>query len=329
MSNQKIKILQNILKAKGKFDLAIKFENAYMEDYQIDSWNRIVGEVRIYVNPIYFLDLNGLTIDNRSLILQIINGFFNNYEEIENFQFAINDNIPQAIINDAIYIFVDESGDMDFSSKGSKYYMFSFLVKNRPFQLHEYIANYRYELLERNLDPLSQNKILDIEAFHACEDNKYIRGKIFEIIETFPIDAVKTYSYILEKAKVNPDKRAKKEVFYAENLAYAITHLLDKIGIDKNFVIITDRLPVESNKKLQIKALKTGISEYLKSCKKQLRYTIHHHCSASSSNLQIVDYICWAINRKYEHDDDTYYKRIKKYLIEEEVVTKDRKVLHY
>ena len=31
------------------------------------------------------------------------------------------------------YIFVDEAGDMDFSARGSQYYMFSFLVKKRPF----------------------------------------------------------------------------------------------------------------------------------------------------------------------------------------------------
>jgi len=42
-------------------------------------------------------------------------------------------------MNKIIYIFVDEAGDMDFSAKGSKYYMFNFLIKSRPFRLHEYL----------------------------------------------------------------------------------------------------------------------------------------------------------------------------------------------
>jgi hypothetical protein len=212
-------------------------------------------------------------------------------------------------MNEMVYIFVDEAGDMDFSPKGSKHYMFNFLVKTRPFQLHEHIASYRYDLLERNLDPMV-DKRLDIEAFHACEDNKYIRQRMFEIISTFTPDAVQVYSYILEKPKVNPTKRKENAVFYIDNLTYAITQLLDKIGIDQNFIIITDRLLLQANKNT-------------------LRYTLHHHCSASSSNLQIIDYIGWAINRKYEHGDGSYYEMIKKYLLEEEVMTKDRTEMHY
>ena len=36
-----------------------------------------------------------------------------------------------------------------------------------------------------------------IYAFHACEDNKYIKEEIFNIISTFNKDSVKSYSYIL------------------------------------------------------------------------------------------------------------------------------------
>lgn len=236
--------------------------------------------------------------------------------------------LSPSAISDAVYIFVDEAGDMDFSQKGSKHYMFNFLVKTRPFQLHEYIANYRYELLERNLDPFVK-EVLDIEAFHACEDNRYIRQKMFEIVSTFTKEAVQVYSYILEKPKVHPDKRRERSVFYVDNLMFAITKLLDKIQIDRNFIIVTDRLPVLANKNAQIKALKKGIKSYLKTNGKNLRYTIHHHCSASSSNLQIIDYIGWAINRKYEHNDPSYYEMIKQYLLEEEVMTKDRVEVHY
>ena len=139
--------------------------------------------------------------------------------------------------NDVAYIFVDEAGDMDFSSKGSKYYMFNFLVKQRPFRVHEHIANYRYSLLERNLDP-SNGSRLDIEYFHAHNDNKYIKDELFGIISTFEKDKVKVYSYILEKPKVNPNKRKEKERFYIDNLNYSIQMLLDKLQIDKNFIII-------------------------------------------------------------------------------------------
>ncbi len=63
--------------------------------------------------------------------------------------------------------------------------------------------------------------------------------------------------------------------------------------------------------------------------KQEYRDDIFHHCSASSANLQIVDYISWAVFRKYERSDDSYYQKISQYLIDEEVMTKDRKENHY
>ncbi len=229
---------------------------------------------------------------------------------------------------DTVYVFVDEAGDMDFSAKGSKYYMFNFLIKKRPFNLHETISNYRYSLLERNLDPLNDRR-LNIEAFHACEDNKYIKDELFNLISTFDKSNVKSYSYILEKPKVVPSKTKEKDRFYIDNLTLAIQQLLDKLKIDKNFVIITDRLPVQKNKNKQVGALKKGIKEYIKNNDLNIRYDIFHHCSASSVNLQIVDYISWAIFRKYERDQDNYYKKIEQYLIDVDNMTKHREVNHY
>ncbi len=59
------------------------------------------------------------------------------------------------------------------------------------------------------------------------------------------------------------------------------------------------------------------------------RYDIFHHCSASSANLQIIDYIGWAVYRKYEHGDDKYYEKVKKYILEEDIVTKNRGIKYY
>ena len=75
--------------------------------------------------------------------------------------------------------------------------------------------------------------------------------------------------------------------------------------------------------------MKKGIKGYIKERKLAIRYDIFHHCSASSSNLQVVDYISWAIFRKYEHKDGSYYNNIQKYLFDEELMTKDAEVIHY
>ena len=323
--NSHIKIIQNILKKKNRYDLALKIENCYFEDYQIDN---NVGEIKLFVHPNNFLDFKELNKEDELLFIELFNALPHNYNEVESVIFAIDTKRVIENVSDTVYIFVDEAGDMDFSPKGSKHYMFNFLVKKRPFDLHEYIATYRYTLLERNLDPLNGNR-LDIESFHAHNDNKYIKNELFNIISTFDENSVKLYSYILEKPKVAPEKRKEKDKFYINNLNHSIQMLLDKIGIKSNVIIITDNLPVHKNKAKQIGALKKGLKEYIKRNKLNIRYDIFHHCSASSANLQIVDYMGWAIYKKYEHKQDAFYNKISKYLIDEDIMTKDRTENYY
>ena len=326
MSRENIKIVQNILKASKRFDLAVKLEKAYYALRVIeerDEWQKCTLDM--YVHPNCYMELSASKNDKQ--LIHICQGLFDSYIHIDNIEFKINQELQIENITDTTYIFVDESGDMNFTATGSKYYMFNFLVKKRPFTLHEYIANYRYELLEKTLDPLMVKRI-NIEYFHAHNDNKHIKNELFNIISTFDTEAVKVYSYILEKEKVQPDKREQKEHFYIDNLIYSIGKLLEKIEINSNFIIITDSLPVAQNRKKQEKALKVGVAKYLKEHKLHIRY-IFHHCSASSSNLQIIDYIGWAVYKKYEHGDDGFYKKIEKYIVAEDIVTKNRGIKYY
>ena len=332
MNKKNIKFIQNILKKQNRYDLAIKFENSFYEYFDENEYNGFdnFGGINIYVNSNYYSELYDINEDDKQLLLKLFNGLSNSYESIVSIKFMIDTTIQVDNFDDIVYIFVDESGNMDFTSKGSKYFMFNFLIKKRPFNLHTPISNYRYSLLEKNLDPLKGNdRRLNIESFHACKDNKYIKEEIFNIISTFDENSVKAYSYILEKPKVTPSKRKQQDEFYIDNLTYAIKQLLDLLKIDKNFIIITDNLPIKKNEKAQIKALKQGVSEYIEINNLNLRYDIFHHCSASSVNLQIVDYISWAIFRKYEHNQDMFYDKIEKYIIKIDNMTKEKDTNHY
>lgn len=329
-SKKHIHIIQNILKKQNRYDLSIKLENAHYKHYWIDGWNGGIGGVDISVHPNNYMELNQLSDEDRDLLIELFNGLPHEYSSLEGVGFSIDTNITIENISDAIYIFVDEAGDIDFSKKGSKYYMFTFLIKTRPFNLHETISSYRYSLLERNLNPLNTNGgRIDIEYFHACYDNKHIKNEIFRLISTFDKKSVKAYSYMLEKPKVLPEKVINKDSFYIDNLEFAIKKLLDKLKIQKDFIIITDRLPVHKNKNMQIKGLKQGIKEYIEDKSLGIKYDIFHHHSASSVNLQIVDYMSWAIFRKHEHKDPSYFNRIKEYFIDIDDMTKDREKIHY
>ncbi len=327
MQNNDIKTIQNLLIQKDKYTLSLKLDGASYNLRLFHKENGISGMIlELYVHPNHYLALDSLCQSEKDMLKSLFAGFVDSSIFIKCIEIKIAKEKKIQNTGDTVYIFVDESGDMDFTSKGSKHYLFTFLVKKRPFTLHEHISNYRYSLLERNLDP-STDKRLDIEAFHACDDNKHIREKVFDIIASFDNKLVRSYSYVLEKPKVQPAKRQDKDKFYINNLNLAIKKLLNKIEINKDFIIITDRLPFKRKK--HTPTLKKGIKEYIKTNKLSIRYDIFHHSSASSINLQVVDYISWAIFRKYERNEDKYYKKIEKYLITIDNMTKNIEKQHY
>jgi hypothetical protein len=57
-----------------------------------------------------------------------------------------------------LYIFLDEAGNLDFSSNGTKYFLLTSVTKERPFLAYKEMTELKYDLVEQGLD---------IEYFHA------------------------------------------------------------------------------------------------------------------------------------------------------------------
>ena len=60
----------------------------------------------------------------------------------------------------------------------------------------------------------------------------------------------------------------------------------------------------------------------LKSRNIKLEIEIEHKFSYSSNELQVIDFVVWSINRKFNTGDDSYYK-----IIEEKIANKDSMIL--
>jgi len=94
MSNIKIQTIQNILKNCNRYDLALKLENCYFEDYMIDSCNGGIGEVNIFTHPNNFLFFKDkLSEDDKNLLIKIFDGLPHEYYEIQSIKFSIDTSI--------------------------------------------------------------------------------------------------------------------------------------------------------------------------------------------------------------------------------------------
>jgi hypothetical protein len=72
-------------------------------------------------------------------------------------------------------------------------------------------------------------------------------------------------------------------------------------------VIVTDTIPVQRKRRAVEKAVKGGIKPYLPAA---VEHRLLHHQSRSDLNLRVVDYVNWAVFRKWESGDFRSYSLI-------------------
>ena len=91
-------------------------------------------------------------------------------------------------------------------------------------------------------------------------------------------------------------------------------HLLSRVasielesGDTEEIVIITDTIPVNRRRRTVEKAVQTTLARMLPS---RVKYRILHHQSRSHYGLQVADYCCWAVFRKWERRDSAWFDRI-------------------
>ena len=210
------------------------------------------------------------------------------------------------------YLFVDESGDLDFSETGSKYFILTGVLASRPFLFQSKFDAYRYDCLEGGLD---------VCYFHCNNNKKAVRHKLFEFIKES--DGFKIHSVIVEKAKTGYSLQDELR-FYPEMLGYLLGYVMREPN--SKFIVITDTLPLQKKRKAIEKAIHQFLHKQLMS---QVTYNVYHHSSSSHSGLQIADYCAWALFRKWEREDKSYYNMLSDHVSSEFDIFKSGDTYYY
>lgn len=197
------------------------------------------------------------------------------------------------------YLFLDEAGNFDFSPKGTRYFVLTSVSMHRPFAAHPALDDYKHDCLEFGVN---------IEYFHCADDNPHVRRRVFDLIGA-SLDGMCVDSLIVEKSKTGPALREDRR-FYPEMLCHLLKFVLPKelnAGAEE-IIVITDTIP--NNKRRQ--SIEKGIQQALaKMLPVGMKYRILHHASRSHYGLQVADYCCWAVFRKWQREETEYYERIK------------------
>ena len=208
----------------------------------------------------------------------------------------------------ATYFFFDESGNLDFSLNGSRYYFFGVVTTRDPAPLSVALTGLRYELLSEGLE---------LEYFHAAEDNQAVRSRVFASIAAaggFEVDVL-----VVDKRCVHPELHEPWE-FYA-CLAHTLLDAVLRRHADgeERLVIVTDRLPIHRHRKTAEKTFKATLRGALG----ERPFSIVHHASAAHELLQVVDYCTWAVQRTWHRGDTRSYELIRPMIRSEYAAVED------
>jgi len=193
------------------------------------------------------------------------------------------------MVKNNLYVFIDVSGNYDFSITGTKFLVITSLIctdiKPGVLELYEL----KHELIDQGID---------IEKFHAAEDRQPVRDKVFDIISG--LQHLRIDSIIVEKRKTGPSLRPLHR-FYPRMIEYLLKYPFNPRGIDVSrfdkVLIFMDR---ESSRASDREALKKAVKLSLTRHLGNVPYAICMHTSGSHLYLQIADYCSWAIYVKHE-----------------------------
>lgn len=204
------------------------------------------------------------------------------------------------------YIFLDESGDLGFDfrrKRTSRFFVITclFAPKKRPLE----------KILRRVYLGLKRKCRKHTGVLHCFRENPITRKRLLKQLADEKIIIMTIY---LNKIKVYSHLKNEKTLLYN----YITNILLDRIF--KRRIILTSDLLLIASKRETNRFLNQNFRIYLNRQLKnyhRVDLAIEIKTTYEEKCLQAVDFVSWAIFRKYEYDDNSYYNLIKNKIVEE------------
>ncbi len=203
-----------------------------------------------------------------------------------------------------LYLFIDESGNFDFSPGGTKFFILTVLSTINPFEIGSPLLRLRYDLLPNYACGRS---IEEQGYFHASENTLEVRNNVFSILSTIN-HPMRVDSVIAQKNKANPKFYKQPTEFYKvlgeALLKYAFNRAVWR---DYDHVVVVFSSLFEKKKRGILKqSFKSIIKQHAK-----VTFALYFHDSKFDLCNQVADYFGWAIYRKWESEDVRSYTLIK------------------
>ena len=205
------------------------------------------------------------------------------------------------------YVFLDESGDLGFNfkkKKTSKFFVVTclFAENKKPFE----------KIVKKTHSELKKKYKRRFGILHCVKEKPITRQRLLRRLNEKDCAIMTIY---LNKMKVYTRLRDEKQILYN----YVTNILLDRV-YTKKIIPIKKRVELIASRRETNKFLNENFKNYLnRQAKNHYRIDVKISIKTPSEEktLQAVDFVSWAIFRKYEYGDDSYYNKIKNKIVEE------------
>ncbi|MBI4598611.1 DUF3800 domain-containing protein [Candidatus Uhrbacteria bacterium] len=206
------------------------------------------------------------------------------------------------------YIMLDESGDLGFSfEKGSsRHFLITIIFSD---------SKRRLEKIAKKVHGSLRKQHKRVGVLHAYHEKPVTRRRLLSALKD--TDS-KILVIVLDKNKVYTKLRDEKIVLYNVIANILLDRLFAKkpLSTDGEITLIASQR--ETNRFLN-QNFKDDLTTQLRDThQKTIRVEIG--IPSKEKSLQVVDFVSWAVFRKYEYGDDTYYDIIKSLIIQESLL---------
>jgi hypothetical protein len=205
-----------------------------------------------------------------------------------------------------MYIFLDESGDLGFTARSSAWFLVTVVAIDDYRKLEKIIKHARMGLKKKYKRAFSE-----LHAYH-CDD--VTRRRV--LLQLTKLD-VTILTVVLKKQGSPFHVRDQKEYLYRSVTEAVLKRFVtvDMMNRKSNVSIVIDKK--DTNKRVQGELVSQIVGMLT-------RQKIAHHISLAASHhytgLQVVDFVSWAIFRKYEHNDVRFYNVIRNKIKDEQLL---------
>lgn len=200
-----------------------------------------------------------------------------------------------------VYVYLDESGDLGFNFErgSSRYLLIGLLITDRKYKADRCLKKIRRRKLKKTIKQMPEIKFNN--------SNRWLRRKVLHCIRDFDPDI----AYIIMK-KENVYEHLRSYPSSTRLYNYVATILLEN-------VVPNYRGPIEIviDKRDGSRYIQENFEDYIRDKLNYPSLRIVHKDSKEDRGLQAVDFICGAIFRYYNSNDDSYYSIIQDCLIAE------------